>query len=117
MDIQQIITDTTLSPEAKVILVTGEIERQLRGYQDIEIALICEDVIFHRYHAPFIPHANELISCRLAVGKGHFATLWNVTQVEHGVGIDRLASVTVSVQAADTQTAMHWRRYPRENAE
>lgn len=111
MEIQQIITDSTLSPEAKVILVTGEIERLLRSSrEDIEITLICEEVAFHHYHAPFVPRVEELVSCRLTIGQ----TLWYVKQVIHEIGIDRLEAVRVEVGPADTQTAMLWQRHPRE---
>jgi hypothetical protein len=118
-DVQRIIADPTLSPEAKVILVTAEIERQVREsvlvqpsqkpawkLEDIEIRLMYEGVPFHPYHAPFIPRVGELISCRLEVGKGWLSTLWRVTQIEHGIGMNRLAVVTISVEPADTQTAM-----------
>jgi hypothetical protein len=118
-DVQRIIADPTLSPEAKVILVTAEIERQIRAApaEEVEIKLMCEGTVFHSYRAAFIPRVDELISCRLQVGKGHFATLWHVKEVEHGVGIDRLWHVTISVEPADTQTALHWQRYPRESTE
>jgi hypothetical protein len=114
--IQDIIADPTLSTEAKVILVTGEIEKQIRNsdHEQVEIRLMCEDVPFHPYHAPFIPRVGDQISCRLEVGKGHFATLWHVKQVVHEVGLDRLFIVTVEVEPADTQTAMHWRRFPKQ---
>lgn len=119
MEIRNIIDDPTLSTEAKVILVTGEIEKLLRAApaEEVEIKLLCDEVVFHSYRAAFIPRVGELVRCRLSIGKGHFATLWHVKEVEHGVGLDRLGDVTISVQAADTQTAMHWQRYPRENAE
>jgi hypothetical protein len=85
---------------------------------DIEISLVYEEEAFHPYRAAFIPRMGELISCRLDLGKGQLATLWRVTQVEHGVGADRLWHVTVSVEPADEQTAMHWRRRSaRKNAE
>jgi hypothetical protein len=117
-DVQRIIADPDLSVQAKAILVVAEIERQLRGsHQDIEIKLAYEDVIFHPYLTPFIPRVGELISCRLEVGKGLLTTLWRVTQIEHGVGMDRLGSVTVSVEPADTQTEMHWRRSQRKSVE
>src|SRR5436309_11301315 len=110
-DVQRIIADPTLSVQAKAILIVAEIEQQLRGsHQNIEVRLVYEGVPFHPYHTPFIPRVGELISCRLEVGKGHLATLWRVTQIEHGVGTDRLAHVHISVEPADTQTAMHWRR-------
>ena len=84
-------------------------------------AVPCSLPIFLTHHlarfAAFIPHVGELVRCRLSIGKGHFATLWHVKEVEHGVGLDRLSDVTLVVEAADTQTAMHWRRYPRESAE
>ena len=80
-DVQRIIADPILSPEAKVILVTAEIERQVREamhlqpshqqaqmLHDIEIRLMHEDVPFHLYHTPFIPRVGELVSCRLEVG-------------------------------------------------
>lgn len=115
MELQRIIEDSNLSTEAKVILLTGEIERLLRSSrEDIEITLICEDVAFHHYHAPFVPRVDEVVSCRLTVGKGHFATLWYVKQVVHEVGADRLGAVSVEVGPADTETAMQWQRYPRE---
>lgn len=117
-DIQQIIADPTLSVQAKAILIVAEIERQLRGsHQDIEVRLVYEDMTCHPYRTPFIPRVGELISCRLEVGKGLPATLWRVTQIEHGVGMDQLAHVHISVEPADTQTVEHWRRYPRESAE
>src|SRR5215469_6836976 len=104
-NIQQIIADPTLSTEAKVILVTAEIAKQIRAApaEEVEIKLICEEVPFHSYRAAFIPRVGELVRCRLQVGKGNFATLWHVKQVEHGVGADRLWDVTISVQPADTQ--------------
>ncbi len=123
-DVQRIIADPTISPEAKVILVTAEIEKQVReaanllaSMPDIEITLVYEGRAFHSYRTPFIPRGGELVSCRLEVGKGQLASLWRVTQVEHGVGSDRLWHVTISVEPADTQTAMHWRRSPRKNTE
>jgi hypothetical protein len=114
-DVQRIIADPTLSVHAKAILVTAEIEKLLRAApaEEVEIKLICEEVPFHSYRAAFIPRVGELVRCRLQVGKGHFATLWHVKEVEHGVGADRLWDVTISVQPADTQTAMHWQSYPK----
>ena len=115
--VHRIIADPTLSVEAKAILVTAEIEKQVREaanilatMPDIEISLLYEEEAFHPYRAAVIPRMGELINCRLDLGKGQLATLWRVTQVEHGVGLDRLWHVTVSVEPADTQTAMHWRR-------
>src|SRR5579875_876077 len=119
MEIKDIIEDQKLSTEAKIILLAAEIEKQIRAApaEEVEIRLICEEVQFHTYRAAFIPRVGELVRCRLSVGKGHFATLWHVKEVEHGVGLDRLYDVTLVVEAADTQTAMHWRRYPRESVE
>jgi len=86
-NVQRIIADPTLSVEAKAILVTAEIEKQVReaanilaSMPDIEISLMYEEVAFHPYRAAFIPRVGELISCRLEVGKGQLATLWRVTQ-------------------------------------
>jgi hypothetical protein len=110
MEIKGIIEDRKLSTEAKIILLAAEIEKQIR-------AAPAEEVPFHTYRAAFIPRVGELVRCRLSIGKGHFATLWHVKEVEHGVGLDRLYDVTLVVEAADTQTAMHWQRYPRESAE
>jgi hypothetical protein len=117
-DVQRIIADPTLSVHAKAILVAAEIEKLLRAApaEEVEIKLICDEVQFHSYRAAFIPRVGELVRCRLSIGKGNFATLWHVKEVEHGVGLDRLYDVTLVVQAADTQTAMHWQRYPK-NAE
>ena len=119
MDIQQIITDQKLSPEAKVILVTAEIEKIIRAApaEEVKINLMCEEVVFHTYRAAFVPRVGELIRCRLYISKGGLATRWHVKEVEHGVGLERLHEVDVVVQPADTQTAMHWQRYPRESAE
>ncbi len=119
MDIQSIIADPKLSTEAKVILVTGEIEKIIRAApaEEVKINLICEEVIFHTYRAAFIPRAGELVRCRLSIGKGNFATLWHIKEVEHGVGLEKLQEVDLVVQPADTQTAMHWHRYPRESVE
>jgi hypothetical protein len=107
MDVKQIITDPTLSPEAKVILVTAEIERAIRGIPpDIEVSLVYEDVPFLPYIAPFLPRVGEIISCQVDMGKGEVATLWKVTQIEHDVRLDRLMRVSIRVVPADTQTAM-----------
>ncbi len=119
MDIQEIIADPTLSVEAKVILVTGEIGKMIESApaEAVKIELVCEEVSFHTYRTPFLPRVGEKVRCRLEIGKGHFATLWHVKEVEHGVGADRLWDVTLVVEPADTQTAMHWQRYSRKRAE
>jgi hypothetical protein len=116
MEIQRIIDDSSLSTEAKVILLTAEIEKLIRSApaEEVEVKLMCEETVFHTYRTPYIPRVGELVRCRLTIGKGHLATLWNVKEIEHGVGADRLWDVTIIVQPADTQTAMHWQRYPRE---
>ena len=116
MEIQSIIDDSSMSTEAKVILITAEIEKLLRSApaEEVEVNLMCEETVFHTYHTPYLPRVGELIRCRLIIGKGHLATLWQVKEIEHGVGADRLHDVTIGVQPADTQTAMHWQRYPRE---
>lgn len=118
MEIASIIEDPGLSTEAKVILLAAEIEKILRSApaEEVEVKLVCEETVFHTYCTPFIPRVGELVRCRLTIGKGHFATLWHVKEIEHGVGADRLGDVTIIVQPADTQTAMHWQRYPRERS-
>ena len=60
MDIQQIITDQKLSPEAKVILVTAEIEKIIRAApaEEVKINLMCEEVVFHTYRAAFVPRVS-----------------------------------------------------------
>lgn len=119
-NVQRIIADPTLSVHAKAILVTAEIEKQLRVVpaEEVEIKLICEEEHFHSYHAAFIPRVGELVRCHLQGGPGHFATLWHVKEVEHDVEADRLWHVTISVGPADIQTAMHWQQHsPRKNAE
>src|SRR6266568_9335647 len=117
MEIQRIIDDSSLSTEAKVILLTAEIEKLPRSApaEEVEVKLMCEETVFHTYRTPSIPpRVGELVRCRLAIGKGHLATLWHVKEREHGVGADRLWDVTINVQPAATQTASYFQRYPRE---
>jgi hypothetical protein len=116
MELERIINDSTLSTEAKVILLTAEIEKFIRSApaEEVEVKLMCEETVFQTYRTPYIPRVGELVRCRLTTAKGRLATLWQVKQIEHGVGADRLGDVTIGVQPADTQTAMHWKRYPRE---
>jgi len=92
MEIQHIIDDSSLSTEAKVILLSAEIEKIIRSApaEEVEVELMCEETAFHTYHTPYIPRVGELVRCRLTIGKGHLATLWNVKEIEHGVGADRL---------------------------
>lgn len=117
-DVQRIIADEKLSVHAKAILVAAEIEKLLRAApaSEVEIKLICDEVPFHSYRAAFVPRVGELVRCQLTIGSGNFATRWHVSEVEHGVLLDRLYEVVLIVQAADTQTAMHWQRHPK-NAE
>lgn len=118
MELQRIIEDSNLSTEAKMILLTAEIEKLIRSApaEEVEVKLMCEETVFHTFRTPYLPRVGELVRCRLTIGKGHLATLWHVKEIEHGVGTDRLGDVTIGVQPADTQTAMHWQRYPRERA-
>jgi hypothetical protein len=117
MELQRIIEDSTLSTEAKVILLTAEIEKRIRSApaEEVEVKLMCEETVFHTYHTPYIPRVGELVLCQLTIGKGQLATLWQVQKIEHGVEADRLRDVIIVVQPADTQTAMYWQRWRRSN--
>ena len=108
MELQRIIDDSNLSTEAKVNLLTAEIEKRIRSApaEEVEVKLMCEETVFHTYRTPSIPRVGELVRCRLVIGKGHLATLWQVKEIEHGVGADRLGDVTIGVEPADTQTTM-----------
>jgi hypothetical protein len=55
MEIQRIIDDSSLSTEAKVILLTAEIEKLIRSApaEEVEVKLMCEETVFHTYRTPY----------------------------------------------------------------